>query len=30
LKFQRDIFMLTLTIQIQNFLQHLNDKKDIW
>jgi hypothetical protein len=29
LKFQRDIFMLTLTIQIQNFLQHLNDKKDI-
>jgi hypothetical protein len=30
LKFQRDISMLTLIIQIQNFLQHLDDKKDIW
>jgi hypothetical protein len=29
LKFQRDIFMLTLITQIQNFLQHLDDKKDI-
>jgi hypothetical protein len=29
LKFQRDISMLTLIIQIQNFLQHLDDKKDI-
>jgi hypothetical protein len=30
LKFQRNIFMLTLITQIQNFLQHLDDKKNIW
>jgi hypothetical protein len=30
LKFQKNISMSTLTTQIQNFLQHLNDKKDIW
>jgi hypothetical protein len=29
LKFQRNISMSTLTTQIQNFLQHLDDKKDI-
>jgi hypothetical protein len=30
LKFQRNIFMSMLTTQIQNFLQQLDDKKDIW
>ncbi len=30
LKFQRNISMSTLTTQIQNFLQHLNDRKNIW
>jgi hypothetical protein len=30
LKFQRDISMSTLITQIQNFLQHLDDKKNIW
>jgi hypothetical protein len=30
LKFQRNISMSTLTTQIQNFLQQLDDKKDIW
>jgi hypothetical protein len=30
LKFQRNISMLTLITQIQNFLQHLDDKKNIW
>jgi ribose 1,5-bisphosphokinase PhnN len=29
LKFQRNILMSTLTTQIQDFLQHLDDKKDI-
>jgi hypothetical protein len=28
--FQRNISMSTLTTQIQNFLQHVDDKKDIW
>ncbi len=30
LKFQRDILMSILITQIQNFLQHLDDKKNIW
>jgi hypothetical protein len=30
LKFQSNISMSTLITQIQNFLQHLNDKKNIW
>jgi hypothetical protein len=30
LEFQRDISMSTLITQIQNFLQHLDDKKNIW
>jgi hypothetical protein len=29
-KFQRNIFMFTLITQIQNFLQHFDDKKNIW